>query len=166
MEASLLCRITKCTHLKVITHNYLSACTKQPSLYPHVTHRGFASTIIRNHLSTSQSTTCSATNHPLRRAFSVGRPIGQPLHESHPHLIGAGECTFYLPISFFCFSNIWIVTKGIKVEEFKQRRDKLVANMLPGSVAIFYSAPEKIMTADIPYVYFKKMGEERCYFIM
>lgn len=34
------------------------------------------------------------------RWFSAGRPIGQPMHETHPHLIGPGECM----VSLFSFS--------------------------------------------------------------
>ncbi|EFA83330.1 peptidase M24 family protein [Heterostelium album PN500] len=60
--------------------------------------------------------------------------IGQPTHETHPHLLDKGE-----------------VIKGIKLEEFKERR-RLLAETLPvGSIALIMTPPEPMMSYDIPY---------------
>eukprot|EP00026_Physarum_polycephalum_P007371 Phypoly_transcript_07430.p1 GENE.Phypoly_transcript_07430~~Phypoly_transcript_07430.p1 ORF type:complete len:501 (+),score=59.73 Phypoly_transcript_07430:75-1577(+) len=123
MEASLLCRFMKGAHSRCFaTYRFFSG------VRPHLCAPGLASTAY------SSAFLSPYLSHGAKRWVSVGRPIGQPTHETHPHLIGPGE-----------------LTKWIKKEEFKLRRDRLVSTMMPGSVALFYSAPEKIMTADIPY---------------
>ncbi|KAJ5702240.1 hypothetical protein N7488_009788 [Penicillium malachiteum] len=78
---------------------------------------------------------------PLRRSYgtSVGAAdlkFGQPLHETHPHLLDPGE-----------------LTPGIKAIEYAQRRSKL-ANRLPeGAVAILAASEVKYRAPGIFHEY-------------
>ncbi|EGC40260.1 hypothetical protein DICPUDRAFT_96298 [Dictyostelium purpureum] len=60
--------------------------------------------------------------------------IGQPTHETHPHLLEKDE-----------------VTKGIKKEEFKERRNKLLKPFAIGSIVVLFTPPEPMMSYDIPW---------------
>ena len=60
--------------------------------------------------------------------------FGQPLHETHPHLLRAGE-----------------LTPGITALEYAQRRDRLAASLPPNSVAIFAAADVKTRSGAVFY---------------
>lgn len=79
----------------------------------------------------SQSPPC-APSKPL----SLDRPISQPTHYTHPHLLSAAE-----------------VTPGITRIEYVERRRKL-ANELPlNSLVIFPANAQQYMSEDVPYAY-------------
>ncbi|KAL1195352.1 Intermediate cleaving peptidase 55 [Cardamine amara subsp. amara] len=80
----------------------------------------------------------SRTQVISRNAYSTQRvrDIGQPTPASHPHLMAEGE-----------------VTPGIGIEEYIGRRKKLVELLPENSLAIFSSAPVKMMTDVVPYTF-------------
>ncbi|KAI9657871.1 MAG: hypothetical protein M1831_004107 [Alyxoria varia] len=87
-----------------------------------------------------------ASKNPLsRRASSIsGRPgrtwkrtfasdgFGQPLHETHPHLLEHGE-----------------LTPGITALEYAQRRKSLADSLAPGSIAVLCSTDVKWRTGSV-----------------
>eukprot|EP01114_Cavostelium_apophysatum_P017320 TRINITY_DN5118_c0_g1_i1.p1 TRINITY_DN5118_c0_g1~~TRINITY_DN5118_c0_g1_i1.p1 ORF type:complete len:395 (+),score=44.35 TRINITY_DN5118_c0_g1_i1:24-1208(+) len=79
--------------------------------------------------------------HPLlSRPFSnrriIGHVLGQPIFETHPHLIKEGE-----------------LTPGVRTEEFTERRAVFATNLPQNSITILASHPENYMSNDIPYTY-------------
>ncbi|KAI9848002.1 MAG: hypothetical protein M1838_000674 [Thelocarpon superellum] len=60
--------------------------------------------------------------------------FGQPLHETHPHLLKAGE-----------------VTPGISAHEYAQRRAKLAAKLPDGAVAVLAAAEVKYRSGAVFY---------------
>ncbi|KAK3078159.1 hypothetical protein LTS18_008288, partial [Coniosporium uncinatum] len=62
--------------------------------------------------------------------------FGQPLHETHPHILNAGE-----------------LTPGITALEYANRRAKLARAMPNGSVAIFSAAEVKWRSGAVFYDY-------------
>lgn len=46
--------------------------------------------------------------------------------------------------------RLFIVTPGITKEEYVERRNRFVANLPRGSVALIPAAPERFMSNDIP----------------
>lgn len=73
--------------------------------------------------------------------------FGQPLHETHPHLLNPGECVYMLPIACECDTtkneriNLKLVTPGITALEYAQRRSRL-ANKLPKNAIAVLAASE------------------------
>ncbi len=66
---------------------------------------------------------------------------GQPVHETHPHLLAEGEL---LP--------------GITREEFAQRRAALAASLPRNSVAVLPGAQVQFVTGVIPHNYRQVCG--------
>lgn len=67
----------------------------------------------------------------------VGRLVaGQPVHETHPHLLGQDEL---LP--------------GLSRDEFAQRRRALAQAMPRNSIAVLPGAPPQFVTGIIPHAY-------------
>ncbi|EGG21158.1 peptidase M24 family protein [Cavenderia fasciculata] len=60
--------------------------------------------------------------------------IGQPTHETHPHLLAKGE-----------------VIKGVQLQEFKDRRKRFISAFADGSIVILFTPPEPMMSYDIPF---------------
>ncbi|KAM9958185.1 hypothetical protein ACTFIW_001045 [Dictyostelium discoideum] len=69
-------------------------------------------------------------NNKLKKPLS----IGQATFETHPYLLDKNE-----------------ITKGIKMKEFKDRREKLMKNFPIGSVVVIFTPPEPMMSYDIPW---------------
>eukprot|EP01024_Parvocaulis_polyphysoides_P010392 TRINITY_DN13511_c0_g1_i1.p3 TRINITY_DN13511_c0_g1~~TRINITY_DN13511_c0_g1_i1.p3 ORF type:complete len:117 (+),score=12.02 TRINITY_DN13511_c0_g1_i1:242-592(+) len=61
-------------------------------------------------------------------------PAGQPIHDTHPQLLGEGE-----------------LQPGVHLQEFKQRRNHLAESMESNSVAILPSADISYITGVIPH---------------
>jgi len=60
--------------------------------------------------------------------------IGQPTHETHPHLLKENE-----------------LVKHITVNEFKDRRTKLLESFEIGNIVVLFTPPEPMMSYDIPW---------------
>lgn len=72
-----------------------------------------------------------------RAARHAGRLVaGQPLHDTHPHLLGEDE---FLP--------------GLTRAEFAQRRAALAEAMPRNSIAVLPGAPPQFVTGVIPHAY-------------
>lgn len=80
---------------------------------------------------TSQSPLSAAHTSPL-----LNRPISQPTHFTHPHLLSASE-----------------VTPGITREEFVDRRKRLSDALPSHSFSIFPSNSQFYMSEDVPFAY-------------
>jgi intermediate cleaving peptidase 55 len=71
--------------------------------------------------------------------------FGQPLHETHPHLLRAGECTFTQSrFPYISGADLDPVTPGITAIEYYKRRQALAELLPKNSIAI-------IPAGDIKY---------------
>ncbi|OTA59735.1 aminopeptidase-like protein [Hypoxylon sp. EC38] len=89
----------------------------------------------------SQSSTCvgSRWNSRFARAYSTVIPasnllFGQPVHETHPHLLAAGE-----------------LTPGITAQEYHERRAALCQSLPPDSAVLLPSATLKYRSGAVFY---------------
>lgn len=73
----------------------------------------------------------------LKSTSSVSVPfsLGQPHHQTHPHLLSSNE-----------------LTKGFELKDFKKRLSEFVNLVKSNSISIIPSNNILIMTHDIPYV--------------
>ncbi|KAF2073740.1 hypothetical protein CYY_004942 [Polysphondylium violaceum] len=71
----------------------------------------------------------STTIYPKKRFL-----IGQPTHETHPHLLKENE-----------------LVKHITINEFKERRNKLLESFEIGNIVVLFTPPEPMMSYDIPW---------------
>ena len=83
--------------------------------------------------------------------------FGQPLHETHPHILGPGECKFSFGYIYICGGvelTLWDqVTPGITALEYAHRRSRL-ANRLPqNSIAVLAAAEVQYRASGIFYEY-------------
>ena len=77
----------------------------------------------------------ASTRQALRRYASLAETqFGQPLHETHPRLLGPGE-----------------LTPGISAFEYAERRARLAKSMPPGSVAILAASDIKTRSGAVFY---------------
>ena len=80
--------------------------------------------------------------------------FGQPLHETHPHLLKAGEgTTSHVILSFliiYC-SPIDPVTPGISALEYHQRRARLAKELPPRSIAVLAASDLKYASGAVFY---------------
>ncbi|TVY35256.1 Intermediate cleaving peptidase [Lachnellula subtilissima] len=80
---------------------------------------------------------CRATG-PSRRTYAAisaaELQFGQPVHETHPHLLRAGE-----------------ITPGITAQEYADRRSKLAASLPPNGIAILASSDTKYRSGAVFY---------------
>ena len=78
--------------------------------------------------------------------------FGQILHETHPHLLKAGERTIYL-LSNKLLANgeVIVVTPGITAQEYAQRRSRLAASLPNDGVAILAAADVKYRSGAVFY---------------
>jgi intermediate cleaving peptidase 55 len=78
--------------------------------------------------------------------------FGQPVYETHPHLLHAGESA--LPSNNRLVAAMLIrtlVTPGITAQEYADRRAKLAASLPPGGIAILASADTKYRSGVVTY---------------
>lgn len=66
--------------------------------------------------------------------FARELSFGQPLHETHPHLLEAGE-----------------ITPGISAQQYSDRRTKLAASLPDGGIAILFAADIKYRSGSVFY---------------
>lgn len=91
-----------------------------------------------------------------RRCSSISAAdlqFGQPLHETHPHLLKAGERKFepgffFNKIELMRFST---VTPGIAATEYAQRRSKLASKLPKNAVAILAASNVKFRSGAVFY---------------
>jgi hypothetical protein len=78
--------------------------------------------------------------------------FGQPVHETHPHLLKVGEGKKVV-VSFQGSELIlpMTVTPGISALEYANRRDKLVERLPHGAIAILAAAPIKYRAGVVFY---------------
>ncbi|KAK6595847.1 metallopeptidase family M24 [Botrytis cinerea] len=83
----------------------------------------------------SAATKCHTTYQPRRAYASISASelqFGQPVHETHPHLLDAGE-----------------VTPGISAQEYADRRADFAAKLPPNSIAILRGADIKYRSGAV-----------------
>ena len=76
--------------------------------------------------------------------------FGQPLHETHPHLLKAGEGAT-IPTGSSKLLTLRAVTPGISALEYYQRRSKLAKELPPGSIAILAASDLKYASGAVFY---------------
>ena len=79
--------------------------------------------------------------------------FGQPVHETHPHLLEAGErklIAFELRKDFADSSRI-AVTRGITALEYAQRRSNLAAKLPKNSFALLAASEVKYRSGSVFY---------------
>lgn len=116
--------------------------------------------MLARHLSFPRLSRCgqavSSTVNRFRYSTTISAAdlkFGQPLHETHPHLLKAGE-RMDLPCGYNISSpqaNCEPVTPGITALEYHQRRAKLASNLPNGSIAILPSADLKYRSGAVFY---------------
>ncbi|CZT46123.1 related to E.coli X-Pro aminopeptidase II [Rhynchosporium secalis] len=84
--------------------------------------------------SAHRSRTTSYTRRTYASVSAAELQFGQPVHETHPHLLRAGE-----------------ITPGITAQEYANRRAKLAASLPPNGVAILASSNTKYRSGAVFY---------------
>lgn len=80
--------------------------------------------------------------------------FGQPLHETHPHLLKAGERKFVILISSYVellAEALVKVTPGITALEYAQRRSKLASKLPTNAIAIISASDVKFRSNAVFY---------------
>jgi len=79
--------------------------------------------------------------------------FGQPVHETHPHLLKPGECeiwhTDFAKASLI--ATVSAVTPGITALEYAQRRSKLASKLPKNAIAIIASSDVKYRSGAVFY---------------
>ena len=94
---------------------------------------------------------CRRPTLPASRTYSTARCLGQPTHETHPHLLKAGESFLSWPALLGLHADGDTVTPGIAAFEYALRRAKLAAALPPGGVAVIPSASVKYRSGPVFY---------------
>ena len=80
--------------------------------------------------------------------------FGQPVHETHPHLLRSGERASTTIYKFLEIPlNRFTVTPGITALEYAQRRTKLASKLPPGAIAIVAASDVKYRSGAVFYEY-------------
>jgi intermediate cleaving peptidase 55 len=90
----------------------------------------------------------------LKRPLSVSAAelrFGQPLHETHPHLLKSGESTTVGPFLHQVPANKHAVTPGITAQEYYDRRVKLAKALPKGSIAVLAASDVKYRSGAVFY---------------
>lgn len=77
--------------------------------------------------------------------------FGQPLHETHPHLLKPGESTITLCLHHRILLSCDTVTPNITALEYWERRQKLAKQLPPNSIAILAGADLKYASGAVFY---------------
>ena len=92
---------------------------------------------------------------PVRQYASVSAAelqFGQPLHETHPHLLKAGERKLKRVKDIrHRSSGLGLVTPGITALEYAQRRSKLAAKLPKNAIAILAASEIKYRSGAVFY---------------
>jgi intermediate cleaving peptidase 55 len=76
--------------------------------------------------------------------------FGQPVHETHPHLLRAGESTYRLEFARSLLTAA-PVTPGITAQEYSDRRSRLAASLPDNGIAILASSNTKYRSGAVFY---------------
>lgn len=103
----------------------------------------------------SLNRTSAPTSHPRCASTSASDlDFGQPLHETHPHLLKAGERKFDNLISPYAeplAEAFGKVTLGITALEYAQRRSKLASKLPRNAIAIISASDVKFRSNAVFY---------------
>ena len=78
--------------------------------------------------------------------------FGQPLHETHPHLLKAGERKYNTQPPCMQLLKLFVaVTPGITALEYAQRRSKLAAKLPKNGIAILAASEIKYRSGAVFY---------------
>ena len=77
--------------------------------------------------------------------------FGQPLHETHPHLLAEGERESYILINVQHLADFSSVTPGISALEYHQRRQDLIRRLPANSLAILVANDVKFKSGAVFY---------------
>ena len=76
--------------------------------------------------------------------------FGQPVHETHPHLLKAGEGMGSLLERYnFVLTISYVVTPGIIALEYSQRRSKLASRLPKNSIAVLAASEIKYRSGAV-----------------
>ena len=78
--------------------------------------------------------------------------FGQPVHETHPHILQPGECKPLL-LQHKILKLITIVTPGITAQEYADRRAALAHSLSSNSIAVLHSAPFQYKSGAVFHPY-------------
>lgn len=93
------------------------------------------------------------TTQPRRTYASISAAdlqFGQPVHETHPHLLRAGESAC-LSNHEGISANASSVTPGITAQEYADRRSRLAASLPDNGIAILASSNTKYRSGAVFY---------------
>ncbi|KAK3316234.1 peptidase M24, structural domain-containing protein [Apodospora peruviana] len=96
----------------------------------------FSSTRSRGAASWSPSTWWTGTGRSYATVSAADLEFGQPVHETHPHILKSGE-----------------ITPGITAQEYADRRAKLAFNLADNGVAVLAAADLKYRSGAVFYPY-------------
>ena len=95
---------------------------------------------------------CSLRHRPYASLSASNLQFGQPLHETHPHLLQTGEREIVLSASSSVTNAVCsIVTPGITALEYAQRRTKLASKLPHNGIAIIASSNIKYRSGAVFY---------------
>lgn len=100
----------------------------------------------------AQGVSCRTTQ-PRRNYASISAAdlqFGQPVHETHPHLLRAGESASLLNYEEIS-ANVSSVTPGITAQEYADRRSRLAASLPDNGIAILASSNTKYRSGAVFY---------------
>jgi intermediate cleaving peptidase 55 len=90
------------------------------------------------------------SRRPYASISAADLQFGQPVHETHPHLLRAGESTHLLNIKEFLLTSL-SVTPGITAQEYGDRRSRLAASLPDNGIAILASSNTKYRSGAVFY---------------
>ena len=77
--------------------------------------------------------------------------FGQPVHETHPHLLKAGERKWHSISVMHSLNVLQSVTSGITALEYAQRRSKLAAKLPKNGIAVIAASDVKYRSGAVFY---------------
>jgi hypothetical protein len=108
---------------------------------------------IYNHLCPSRFLRLPPRCRQYASAHASEQSFGQPLHETHPHLLKAGERTVPISASQISLQRLTylLVTPGITAIEYAERRTKLAAKLPDKAIAIVAASDVKYRSGNVFY---------------
>ena len=92
----------------------------------------------------------------LRRSYAsvsaADLRFGQPVHETHPHILAAGEREYDFPVEFSrLLGNLDLVTPGITALEYAHRRSELASKLPDRGIAVIAASDIKYRSGAVFY---------------